>query len=88
MADGQTSFAFHGDGLGLEPSGEVTVDGVSEPLRFVLDASVRIVRRVGQAGATIIIEPGTQPRGVLGAFADPDGHLWMATSVSAPPEES
>ena len=29
------------------------------------------------AGATLVTPPGPQPWGYVGAFADPDGHIWM-----------
>ena len=32
------------------------------------------------AGATTITEAGQQPWGYAGAFADPDGHIWMVRS--------
>jgi uncharacterized protein len=41
------------------------------------------VRRAHDAGAAIVTEPGRQPWGYAGAFADPDGHLWMVTSDPA-----
>ena len=34
------------------------------------------VRR-GAAGADLVMAPGQQRWGYAGAFADPDGHLWM-----------
>lgn len=39
-----------------------------------------LVERAHQAGAEIVTEPGQQPWGYTGAFADPDGHVWMVTS--------
>jgi predicted lactoylglutathione lyase len=36
-----------------------------------------LVRRAVAAGAGLILPPGPQPWGYVGAFADPDGHLWM-----------
>jgi uncharacterized protein len=42
-----------------------------------------IVRRAQAADATIVTEPAQQPWGYTGAFADPDGHLWMVTSPPA-----
>lgn len=42
------------------------------------DADVdAMVQRARQAGAEIVAEPGQQPWGYAGAFADPDGHVWM-----------
>jgi uncharacterized protein len=43
-----------------------------------------LVERAEQAGAEIVTQPGQQPWGYAGAFADPDGHVWMVTSVPAP----
>ena len=43
-----------------------------------------LVERAEQAGAEIVTQPGQQPWGYAGAFADPDGHIWMVTSVSSP----
>jgi uncharacterized protein len=42
-----------------------------------------IVRRAHQAGAEPVTEPGRQPWGYAGAFADPDGHIVMVTSARA-----
>lgn len=39
------------------------------------------VERARGAGAAIITEPGRQPWGYVGVFADPDGHLWMVTAA-------
>ena len=38
-----------------------------------------VIERAVKAGATIVTEPGQQPWGYAGAFADPDGHIWMVT---------
>jgi uncharacterized protein len=124
IADRPTSFEFYGDGLGLDPIGEPTDDGVPEPLQFALNDGVRLmlvptggfgwvignhevarrghsecifsvgtrseagvkelVKRAHEAGAEIVTEPGRQPWGYAGAFADPDGHVWMVTSESLP----
>ena len=43
-----------------------------------------IVRRAVAAGATVVTEPGDQPWGYAGAFADPDGHVWMVDSKAGP----
>ena len=32
------------------------------------------------AGAAPVTAPGRQPWGYAGAFADPDGHVWMVTA--------
>ncbi len=35
------------------------------------------IERARRAGAEIVTEPGEQRWGYAGAFAEPDGHLWM-----------
>lgn len=35
------------------------------------------MRRAKDAGAAIVVAAGTQKGGYVGAFADPDGHLWQ-----------
>lgn len=47
------------------------------------DAAVDdLLARAGEAGATIVTAPGSQPWGYVGTFADPDGHLWMVVSAT------
>ena len=36
-----------------------------------------LVQRAAAAGARVVLAPGQQPWGYVGAFADPDGHVWM-----------
>jgi uncharacterized protein len=36
-----------------------------------------LVERAVAAGAYLVMPPGQQPWGYVGAFADPDSHLWM-----------
>lgn len=36
-----------------------------------------LIERARAAGAEIVTDPGQQPWGYAGAFADPDGHVWM-----------
>jgi hypothetical protein len=119
-ADRRTSYAFYGEGLGLDAIGEVADDGVPEPLQFDLNDGVRLmliptdgfgwvigdrvvagrgqsecmfslraetkadvdelVERARKAGGEIVTQPGQQPWGYAGVFADPDGHVWMVTS--------
>jgi hypothetical protein len=43
----------------------------------------QVIERARDAGAEIITEPGQQPWGFTGTFADPDGHIWMVTSEGA-----
>lgn len=46
------------------------------------DAEVRVViDKAVAAGAEPVTAPGRQPWGYAGAFADPDGHVWMVTSA-------
>jgi len=42
-----------------------------------------ILARARKAGAEIITEAGEQPWGYAGAFADPDGHVWMVLAGAA-----
>ena len=125
IVDRRISFAFYGEGLGLEVIGEPADDGVPEPLQFALNdggarlmlipaggfgwvigdrevarrghsecvLSLRVgteaavdelVKHVYKAGAEIVTQPGQQPWGYAGAFADPDGHVWMVTSEPFP----
>jgi uncharacterized protein len=39
-----------------------------------------MLRRAREAGAKVVTEPGQQPWGYVGVFADPDGHVWMVRS--------
>ena len=49
------------------------------------DAGVNdLIERAKRAGASVVTEPGQQPWGYSGAFADPDGHVWMVTSEPLP----
>jgi uncharacterized protein len=63
---------------------EVAARGQSEcvlSLGAQTDAEVaETVERARRAGAAIVTEPGQQPWGYAGAFADPDGHIWMVIS--------
>lgn len=43
-----------------------------------------LIERAHQSGAEIVTQPGQQPWGYAGTFADPDGHIWMVTSDSFP----
>ncbi|WP_230540474.1 VOC family protein [Salinispora arenicola] len=46
-------------------------------------AADQVVGRARAAGAEVVTEPGPQPWGYAGVFADPDGHLWMVTAGAA-----
>jgi predicted lactoylglutathione lyase len=67
---------------------EVAGRGQSEcllTLRAETDADVDVlVERARQAGAEVVTQPGQQPWGYAGAFADPDGHVWMVASQTFP----
>lgn len=43
IGDRRRSFDFYRDGLGFEPVGEPTEDGVPEPLQFVVNDGLRLV---------------------------------------------
>jgi uncharacterized protein len=44
------------------------------------DAAVdKLKRRAQDAGAEIVIEAGSQQWGYVGAFTDPDGHMWQVS---------
>lgn len=45
----------------------------------------RLIERASGAGGSVVTAPGVKPWGYTGTFADPDGHLWMITSVSQQP---
>jgi predicted lactoylglutathione lyase len=54
-------------------------------LRVETEADVdELIERAHQAGAEVVTQPGQQPWGYAGAFADPDGHVWMVTSQTFP----
>ncbi len=65
---------------------EVSGYGQSEcilDLSTETDAAVdEVVERAHQADAEIVTEPGQQPWGYAGAFADPDGHIWQVVVES------
>lgn len=123
-ADRRTSYAFYGEGLGLDAIGEPAADGVPEPLQFALTDTIRLmliptvgfgwvigdhevaerghseciltlraerpagvdalIERAHQAGGEIVTQPEQKPWGYAGSFADPDGHVWMATTDPVP----
>ena len=43
----------------------------------------RIVKQAVDAGASVVTTPANQPWGYAGAFADPDGHIWMVRAESS-----
>lgn len=47
------------------------------------DEVATYIERARAAGASVVTEPGHQPWGYAGAFADPDGHIWMVRSDGA-----
>lgn len=62
---------------------DVAARGISEcvlTLSADTDTDVdSIIGRAHEAGAAIVTAPRVQPWGYSGAFADPDGHVWMVT---------
>jgi predicted lactoylglutathione lyase len=52
---------------------------LSRPTRADVDD---LLTRASTAGAAIIRQPGEQPWGYDGAFADPDGHVWQIAAAS------
>ena len=67
---------------------EVAPRGQSEcifTIRAETEADVhQLVERAHEAGGEVVTQPGQQPWGYAGAFADPDGHVWMVTSEAFP----
>lgn len=63
---------------------EVAPPGHSEcvlSLGTATDAEVdELLERARVAGGEVVTAAGAQPWGYAGAFADPDGHLWMVRS--------
>ena len=61
--------------------GQVTPPGHHECLLVISAATEAdtdaLVDRAVAAGADLVTPPGMQPWGYAGAFADPDGHIWM-----------
>jgi predicted lactoylglutathione lyase len=67
---------------------DIATQGSSECL-FNLAAETNagvdeIVEHACGAGAESVTAPGHQPWGYAGAFADPDGHVWLVTSQPFP----
>ena len=67
---------------------EVAGRGQSEcvlSLRAETEAGVgELIERAHRAGGEVVTQPGQQPWGYAGAFADPDGHVWMVTAETFP----
>jgi hypothetical protein len=67
---------------------EVAMRGSSEcVLNLTADTETGVeetVERAREAGAEIVTAPGHQPWGYAGAFADPDGHVWLVTAQPFP----
>lgn len=63
---------------------QVAQPGTSEcvlNLSVADDAGVDdLIERARRAGGEVVTEAGRQPWGYVGAFADPDGHVWMIQS--------
>ncbi|MGK5671461.1 VOC family protein [Micromonospora sp. URMC 106] len=47
------------------------------------EEATRLIERARAAGAEVVVEPEQRPWGYTGAFADPDGHLWMVVAEPA-----
>lgn len=43
-----------------------------------------LVKKAQDAGATLVTAPAQQPWGYVGAFTDPDGHVWQVTAAAPP----
>jgi predicted lactoylglutathione lyase len=71
---------------------QVAPPGTSECVVNITAATAAEVdqrlERAAEAGAVVIADPGQQPWGYVGTFADPDGHLWMVTSAATPSPSS
>lgn len=67
---------------------QVAARGHSECLLSLAAADAsgvdRVIARVVEAGANVVIAPAAQPWGYAGTFADPDGHLWMVVAGLPP----
>jgi predicted lactoylglutathione lyase len=82
VADGVALMLVPADGFGwVIGDHRVAPAGTSE---CVLSRSVpgredvvAVIERARAAGGRVVTEPAEQPWGYAGAFADPDGHLWM-----------
>lgn len=71
--------------LGGRPAAEPGQSECVLNLPVATEAEVdQCIEAARQAGAEVITEPGPQPWGYAGTFADPDGHLWMALAVPPP----
>jgi predicted lactoylglutathione lyase len=67
---------------------QMTPSGCSECVLTVganTDEGVQeLIHSAHAAGATVVTEAGPQAWGYAGAFADPDGHIWMVRSEGQP----
>jgi predicted lactoylglutathione lyase len=83
------------DGFGFTiGEGRVAARGHHECLLVIGTATAEqadsVIEHALSAGAAIVTAPADQPWGYAGAFADPDGHIWMVRAeapraTSAPP---
>jgi uncharacterized glyoxalase superfamily protein PhnB len=67
----------------VEAAATLALAGESECILSFEGDVDEIVRRAQTAAATIVTVPARHPWGYTGAFADPDGDLWMVTSPPA-----
>lgn len=89
LNDGVTLMLIPSGGFGwIIGDREVAPPGLSECVLNVRAESARgvddLVERAQHAGADVVSRPAQQPWGYAGAFADPDGHVWMVTSGPFP----
>lgn len=70
-----------GDGHVMAPGYHECVLVIGAATEAATDA---LVARATAAGADLVTPPGPQPWGYAGAFADPDGHMWMVRAEQAP----
>jgi hypothetical protein len=66
-------------------AGQVAPPGNHECLLVIGTATAAeadaIIDRATSAGATVVTPAAVQPWGYGGAFADPDGHIWMVRAA-------
>lgn len=88
LNDGVNIMLIPTEGFGwITGDHDVAANGCSEcvlTLGTETDADVDdLVHRAQTASAAIVTPPARQPWGYAGAFADPDGHVWMVRSAAA-----
>ena len=86
LSDGVSVMLVPTGGFGWAIGGRaLTPAGHHECVLTLVASSVSevdaLLERARAAGAEIVVEAGQQPWGYTGTFADPDGHLWAATTA-------